>query len=555
MATGSNRPLAETAAPAAARARRRAFGGILALAAASMLPAHAQDVHPYVIRPGDTLIGIARAWLVEPARWPEIQRLNQIRNERRLRPGSTLLIPVDLLRQSRLAATVLAVAGEVAGTADIPAVGQSLAEGASIRTGTTGSIALRFDDGSAMTVMPDTAITLERLRRLAIDGTPRTAVRVERGRVENAIEPGRKPGTRFEIRTPSAIAGVRGTRFRVAERDGAALSEVLEGGVNVARPGDAPSAVDVPAGSGVRVRTGSPPERPVPLLPAPAVAGLPTLQERPVVRFEIAPIPGAAGYRGQIAADASFRTVLREAVAQAPLLRFAGLPDGDYVLRVRSVDGIGLEGGDATHAFRLKARPEPPFPSVPPGRGKIRGESVGFGWTAATEAASYALQVARGGSFDTRVVDVKGLRGVEHVPEMRFAPGDYAWRVASVRADGDRGPWSDPQAFAVFPPPAAPEPPALDDQTLAFRWAAEPGQRFLFQLAADPAFARILVGQRLDQPSAALPRPGPGTYYMRVQATDPDGFVGPYTATQRIEVPEPPPSMWPLLLLLLPILL
>jgi hypothetical protein len=42
---------------------------------------------------------------------------------------------------------------------------------------------------------------------------------------------------------------------------------------------------------------------------------------------------------------------------------------------------------------------------------------------------------------------------------------------------------------------------------------------------------------------------------MRVRATDPDGYVGPFTTAQRIEVPEAPVRPWWLLfLLLLPLL-
>jgi hypothetical protein len=41
---------------------------------------------------------------------------------------------------------------------------------------------------------------------------------------------------------------------------------------------------------------------------------------------------------------------------------------------------------------------------------------------------------------------------------------------------------------------------------------------------------------------------------MRVRATDPDGFVGPFTSPQKFEVPMPPPPWW-LLLLLLPAVL
>jgi hypothetical protein len=72
-------------------------------------------------------------------------------------------------------------------------------------------------------------------------------------------------------------------------------------------------------------------------------------------------------------------------------------------------------------------------------------------------------------------------------------------------------------------------------------------------MARDGKFEKIHTERKLDQPTITLDRPEAGAYYMRVQATDPDGFVGPFTATQRIDVPEPPPSPW-LFLLLLPLL-
>jgi len=49
---------------------------------------------------------------------------------------------------------------------------------------------------------------------------------------------------------------------------------------------------------------------------------------------------------------------------------------------------------------------------------------------------------------------------------------------------------------------------------------------------------------------------------VRTQATDPDGFVGPYSSTQRFDIPQPPPPppershpWWLLLLPLLPLAL
>jgi hypothetical protein len=60
----------------------------------------------------------------------------------------------------------------------------------------------------------------------------------------------------------------------------------------------------------------------------------------------------------------------------------------------------------------------------------------------------------------------------------------------------------------------------------------------------------MVAERRLDQPSTSIARPEGGSYFMRVRATDADGFVGPFTRPQRIEVPPKPWPWWPWLLLL-----
>jgi hypothetical protein len=530
------------------------LGAMLAFAAcASAAGIGSRDEVLYTVQSGDTLIGIAQAQFVEPARWRDLKALNRIGNERRLRPGSTLRIPADWIRQSPAQAVVVAADGEVTLDGRTPRPGEIVTQGARIQTGERGSLSLRFGDGAAMLVQPRTAVQVETLRTLALSGAERTRLRLDQGRVENAVTPQRKPGAQFEVQTPAAVAGVRGTRYRVAEADGAALTEVLQGTVNVAGAAAGSAPVDVGSGFGVRVSAQGQAEAPVALLPAPSLASLPVLQERPLVRFRIPALAGAQRYRAQVSNDASFQSVLRETVGVQDV-RFADLPDGDYVLRVRGIDASGLEGRDATHPFRLKARPEPPFPSAPAIGGKIRGQQVEFRWTAAAEADHYVIQIASDPEFAAVVVEDASLRELAYRPDHEFSPGKYRWRIASVRQDGDRGPWSDAVEFAVFPPPAVPEPPALDADKLVLRWPAESGQRFLFQMAHDAQFTRLHSEQRLEQPTVTLPRPEAGSYFIRVQATDPDGFVGPFTATQRIDVPEPPPSPW-LLLLLLPLLL
>jgi hypothetical protein len=267
-----------------------------------------------------------------------------------------------------------------------------------------------------------------------------------------------------------------------------------------------------------------------------------------VLRFKFGDQPDARGYRAQVATDSAFADLRAEAVFKSPEAKFADFTDGEYFLRVRAIDGQGIEGSDAVIPFRLKARPEPPFTSAPKHKGKISGEQAEFVWTAASDAASYRFQLARDATFAAPLVDEKSSRSASITPSAKLVPGDYFWRVASIRADGDAGPYSDVQSFILKPVPAAPNPPKEDGNRIGFSWGSEPGQTFDFQLARDAAFKDLVTEQKLNKPEITIDKPGdPGTYYMRYRATDPDGFVAPYSSAQSFEVKR---SYWWLLLLL-----
>jgi hypothetical protein len=88
------------------------------------------------------------------------------------------------------------------------------------------------------------------------------------------------------------------------------------------------------------------------------------------------------------------------------------------------------------------------------------------------------------------------------------------------------------------PLPPAPKPPAVGDQGVGFDWEGAPGQTFEFQLARDAGFAALVLERKLDKPGIALPLPGSGRFYVRLRATDPDGFVGPFSSAQYFDVPN-----------------
>jgi hypothetical protein len=503
---------------------------------------------------GDTLIALADRYLVKRHDWQALQKLNRVADPKRIRPGTPIRIPIADMRTEAAAASVLALAGPVESSAGKLAVGSTLAEGADLKTGDNGFVTLQLADGSKLVVQSKSQVRLEVARTMANSGgVPLTRVGVASGRVEADVAKRRGAAGRFEISTPSANLGVRGTQFRVStdEGGGASRGEVVEGVVNVAGAAGEGPALDIGAGFGTVVESGKAPSSPVRLLAAPELGGAATLQERILLRFKFNPLPGAQRYRAQVAADQAFTQLRAEGSFASAEAKFGDLPDGAYFLRVRGIDGMGIEGNNAVLPFKLKARPEPPFTSTPPNKDKFAATTVNFTWADATEAASYRLQMSTSASFKELLVDERAARGTALQPAPAVKPGEYFWRVASVRADGDQGPFGDVQSFTVKPLPAAPNPPRDEGGRVRFSWGAEPGQKFEFQLARDAQFAQRVMEQKLDAPEVTIDKPGEsGIYYMRYRAIDADGFIGPFSSAQTIEVKAN--YWWWLLVLLIP---
>jgi hypothetical protein len=529
---------------------------LAALLAIAPLTAGAADEIRYTIRPGDTLIALGQKMLIDPRLWPRIQKLNGITDPHHLVPGSALRMPVALLKLEPATATVRSVSGEVSADGAVLKPADTIAANARIVTGTQGFVTIELIDGSRLVLQPESSLKVEMLSRYRNTDQPETRLHLDAGRIESAVTKSAAPRPKYIINTPTAAIGVRGTSFRVGSEgaSGASRAEVTEGTVAVGRD-DINTSAPLHAGFGIVAEAGGAISAPVALLPAPDLSSQPALYERPIVRFMLPPLAGAQSYRFQVGADADMQALLADTVVSKPEAKFGGLPDGEYTLRVRGIDARGLEGRDADFRFRLKARPQPPFATAPVGNVKLRAVSTALAWTTNPDAARYRIQMANDEAFTQIVADIEGVEGTTIMPARKLSPGDYLWRARSIRADGDVGPWGDPQRFRMRALPAAPEPPKLDDHELTLAWSGEPGQTFLFQFARDDKFTDLVAERELTEASITLPRPQPDTYYMRVRATDADGFVGPFTDTQIVEVPYPPPPWWLSLMALLPLAL
>jgi hypothetical protein len=507
------------------------------------------------VRQGDTLIGVVQQWTKPGTDWRTLATLNRIRDPRRLQPGSTVRIPRDLLLEEPMELDVLHAHGDVkverpGVAATTLAGGMTVRSGDLVRTGRQSSVSLRAPDGSRIMLREDSVLHVLRHGKLGKNAVQDTALGLDKGAVDTQLAPTAaghaKP--RLQIRTPVVNLGVRGTEFRTRSQGDESAVEVLSGQVGAA--GGKVSEVPVQAGYGL-VATPAGPGAPMALPPAPDIQGLPLKVERlPLgLQWQAA---AAAGWRVQVHALGRPGQVLLDGVFKQPAAQWADdLPDGRYGLRLRMVNEQGLEGRDGHFEFELRARPEPPFLSSPADRTRMAAAAQSLSWTRQPAAARYRLQVADSPDFAQPRIDRTDIRdpGVTvEVPE-----GTQHWRVASVRTNGDTGPWSDAQSFTRVPRPEAPgvdAPQAQPDGQL-LRWRATPGMRYRLQVARDPAFSTLLADTVLDQPQWLLTKPEPGTYHVRVRSISPEGFEGPFGSPQILDIPAPPAPLWPWLLPLL----
>jgi hypothetical protein len=401
-------------------------------------------------------------------------------------------------------------------------------------------------------VQSQTHVQLDRLQSYASTDMHDSTVGLRSGRVEARAKEQRGAAARFVIRTPSAAAGVRGTDFRVGIQPDtmATHSEVLSGVVDVSAAGEARGQA-VAAGFGMVLAPNEKPSAPTRLLEAPDLSTLPPLQQRVTFRIALPPVASAGSYRPRVASDAGFHHVMGDVHSPMPAAVFSNLPDGDYWLSARAIDGRGLEGIDAVRTFRLKARPEPPLIREPQDKGITRSSNTTFAWTVPVGIDQFHFQLARDLEFQDVVRDERLAQDTRVLDDLQ--PAYYYWRIASIKPDGDHGPFSDPRRFTRRPSPSTPEPRETDDRTITISWSGEPGQTFLVQIARDATFANVLDTATVSEPQVTRPKPEPGTYFVRTQATDPDGFVGPFSAAQQFTVlPPESPKWW--LLLLVPLL-
>ena len=505
----------------------------------------------YRVHQHDTLIDIAQRYLNSAADWHLLQSINHVRATRRLVPGSTLRMPLDRVRRTAVSAVVSYALGEtslagVGGGLDLPLLaGDRVVEGNVVKVGLKSYLTLQMPDKSLVHLDAGSTVKVAGLCQM-LDGAVHMAfMRLSKGRVESTVSH-QQPGSRFEVVTPLAVAGVRGTRFGVEliSAEGASgadeRTDVTNGVVQV-DPVGARAGLTAAHGQGVRIASATGAAELSVLLDAPDLSSVPADQLSTVLNLPVIEAGKGTAYRFKIATDPDFNHVVVTSTEKQLPIRVAGLSSGTYFISVRAEDAFGMPGMEAVREVRLRTDPRPPILREPDAGALVMGPAIDFVCAEGTQTLGYRMEVSDDPAFASP-------RALASQDTCRFhadglGPATYYWRGASVarNADGEleQGPWSTVRNFIVAPPLERPEPvvhPAEGD-TVQIDLDGGAGNHFLLQLATDEQFHHMVRQSQEEKPEVMLQLKRGATYFLRVQLVNTYGWRSEFSSVQKIDMP------------------
>ncbi len=175
---------------------------------------------------------------------------------------AVLIVAAFALSNTLFVMQRLARVEEAAGTVELKPRGESewrpigetpnVKTGDALRTGDESFVVLSWVDGTRMKLDANTCMVIEKCRFNGLERTQESLFRLDFGRIWVRVIEALTRRSKFEVETPAATAGIRGTIFSVdVADDGATRVAVYEGEVSVSA---ANARTIVPRGQSVSVR-------------------------------------------------------------------------------------------------------------------------------------------------------------------------------------------------------------------------------------------------------------------------------------------------------------
>ena len=487
----------------------------------------AQGEWSYTLRPGDNVRSLSKEMLDNRHNWLELLRHNNISSVSDLHTGSVLRIPLDWLRQRPEPARALAVTGHALFRTRADQGYQTLSRGTRLDVGdevrtVDGHVVIQLADQSIVRLGPRSSLTLNRLTRFGKTGMADTRMRLEQGNLSTRVHPLSDPRSRFEIETPSAVAAVRGTEFRLAAKPESTRLEVTKG--KVAFSNEYHQAL-VPAGKAAFI-SGIDPIVITDLPSAPKPPASPGKIQKLPQTLTWQPVPAASGYHLNIynREDGAW---VASAKLDHPVYQLAGLDNGKYDAQLSAVDANGVQGSAKPVNFSVDLEAHAADLTAPAADAKTATQRPLFKWNFRGENEKARVQVSNADDFQQIIASSEWSPAAQASLAQPLAPGQYYWRV-QTRAGGNSRAQSATRSLVILG--SIPETHIItinyvDNQVRIF-WEKIPQvDDYRLQLASDPNFTQILREETLQETSVAA-RLVPGQhYFVRIKGV-PKGPLG-----------------------------
>ncbi|WP_116367555.1 FecR domain-containing protein [Parahaliea mediterranea] len=422
--------------------RLRAFlPGIAGLALCALATHAVAGDWLYFAKQGDTAWDLCQKYTSKNGCWIELIKYNNISNDREIPVGTKIRIPAQWISRPIVVGTVLSVNGDVQVQRNNTDT-ESLSTGANLLLGdviiaTEGSARIRLGADNSLLIRPNSTLRLENLSEHT---SPRQAneLRLPRGKVEVDVVPGR--GTLFEIGTPSAVAAVRGTRYRVISDDSTQV-ETLAGAVAVA---SGESSL-VAAGQGIKVARDGRAGPAIALPPAPVLSSTRYAGRLPI-QVDWTPVDGINAWNIDLFSQASNGALTHTLNGEGAQATISGLNEGCYSAQASLISSEGFRG--PTTDLEI---------CVEPGLGPIERLTIDkisdasgkdkrrISWAPLEDAVEYRVEIASDANFASNLV-TRSVRDTA-ITVHDLPRGKLYVRVTPIDNKGYSGQKAEPTAF------------------------------------------------------------------------------------------------------------
>jgi len=474
----------------------------------------------YTPKIGESLAEISEQLLLPDVSLRRLANLNGLVSPDALVPGKPVRIPVAWLKDQPEPARATRVTGDVRLRSATSGRTTPLTRNAVIRVGDTlisgrGTASVKLADGSTLQLQAQSEITFNRLSHYGKSGMVDSQLRLRRGGVDAHVQPLMEGGSRFEIRTPSAVAAVRGTEFSLTADSSGSHIRVTEGKVMFGAEGRTQM---IPAGYGARIGNngaGSPTTFKLP--PAPSLSAVPE-------RVEALPLDltwsnmSAPAYRLDVSDAATGARIISETMTK-PGFELSGLPNGNYSVQVAALTREGTPGLTAEETFKLALRARAARPQSPLDGAKVANMEPQFQWQFIGNSEKAKVEVSERDDFSRITASSAWTTAQVATLDKSLSPGNYHWRVVT-QAGGDSEAVSAVQRLTidgVLPPARILSVNYLKDQVRIFWEEIDSVHTYQVQLSEDPAFTSVSKEAELKGTTAALKLVPGKRYYVRVK--------------------------------------